>query len=691
MKNYPAWLSLLATVVFSWGCPPNPNTGPAYQGPGQRSGVPDTGGGGVDVGSDLGGDVRDDAFEPDAFEPDAGPEVDYPEVDVWAEGGNNELGSAVPIAVGQTFGGVIEPGEGEDYDVSVFSIQLEAGTVFSFWFTDIGEGMMLNGAPMAFASVEDQDMFRGLNTEHGMRREAFIPLTGTYYIVVGDRRAGADPHGGPTSYFAMESSSRPLQASATPLPGTVSTNMNEGVIRAYALTPTQAGVISAETFAMRPPVRSELNTVIYAWNPTQKTVVAFNDDVDFQNEIYDSRVVWGGSAGETYWVIADAYTNPAKADLQLLFGIADDDPDLPRELNIGASLVGEISAALNNEADSDDFRIVLAPGQNVRVQVEASNAMQPLITVHDSFGREVGSAAPVAKRAAITFGLGADQGGADGFRVLVRDRRNVRLEDDDMPQNVGGADYGYTISAALAPWSPTPSTLPLTTVSVLETVGTVNWHIFNIPAGHIVELAAETAATGFQPWIGQLFASGAGYYLEGPSVFVQGPAASAVTLGVRDRYFRGGASYTYTPLFRGFDPTTVDFAEVESSGAASIGAAQTLTLPVGVIGTLDGRSPNDLRPHHYRVALAAGQTLVMRTEGGPETDTRVRLVNAQGQIFIENDFHLGQAGTYYSAFVYDIETAGDYFLIVEPFCTGGDPDGCEGNGDFLLELFDGAP
>ena len=119
-----------ACVGLLWGCPdPNPPVG------GDNDGGPVT---------DMGSDTNDDCCTPDAQEPvdmgtdeggDAQADMVMEQlpffVDVAAAEPNDIPSTAVPLEIGQSFGGIISPSseDGQTYDQDVFSLQLEAGQI----------------------------------------------------------------------------------------------------------------------------------------------------------------------------------------------------------------------------------------------------------------------------------------------------------------------------------------------------------------------------------------------------------------------------------------------------------------------------------------------------------------------------------------------------------------------------------
>jgi hypothetical protein len=661
MNKFRFVFSLILMATLAWGCSDNPVEDPGPQ--------PDTG-------------------LPDADNNDDG----YPDVDVWAEGRSDDFDSATPFEPGQTLGGVIEEGSGEDYDLDMFAVELEAGTVFSFGFTELGPGLMNDGQPMVFAVLQDEegDVVRYLDSSVRMDREVFIPLTGTYYLAILDVRAGQQAHGGATSYYAMTTGVRALTTESASAPGTVTGDMADGKVKAFEVTTSEGGVLIAETIATRPPVESDLDTVLFGWDVAANALVAYNDDIDGQSGIYDSQIVMGAEPGKTFVVIVDAYDAAEDAAFNLVLSFSDDHPSYPRDLEVGATVDAQINEAVGGESDVDYFWVELEPGQVVRAEIEAADQLNPVLLVYDGWGTFLGAAVSVEKRAAMVFSHDADDEESAGFYVIVSDRRNIALEQGEVDQQVGGAGFGYTLSVTATEWTSRDEQFPVEGQGVLDDVGQFELYNLEVPAGALVHLKARSDAAGFSPYVGLVFGNAIDFFTEGPLTYVHGDETQSVRFGVRDQYHRGGAGYEYTCMFRVFDPADVTFETVTSDGAANAASAQEIPADATIAGTLAGASTTNVGAHYFKLSgLEAGHIVVVRTRGGDGTDTIARLLNADGTVLVENDDYFGQARSLDSAFVFDVTEAGDYFITVTPFCTSRATDGCEGNGPYSLQVFNG--
>src|SRR5690606_18501833 len=127
----------------------------------------------------------------------------------------------------------------------------------------------------------------------------------------------------------------------------------------------------------------------------------------------------------TYWIVVDPWDNVLDAAYEMTIDVVDDHPTAPRELELDASLEGDIEAPRGGEADTDYFFIELEPGQVVRVEVEGTDELQPSIAVFDEGGFFVAEGRAVENRAAVEFVHAAEAEEAGEFFVLVNDQRNV--------------------------------------------------------------------------------------------------------------------------------------------------------------------------------------------------------------------------------------------------------------------------
>ncbi|MBA2661424.1 MAG: hypothetical protein H0U74_03965 [Bradymonadaceae bacterium] len=611
--------------------------------------------------------------------------VDWPEVDVWANGRNGTAGAAMPFTPGQSVGGAIGSSSGTIHDEHYFAVTLQAGTVFEFEFTTIGPGFDSPEGPYAMAFLSDQidSISRNLFSWEGPKRQVFILETGTYYLGVLDGRAGEQAHGGTQSYYAIETRLVEVAPQALSAPIELADEINDGSVRIYSVVADQDGVLVAETLAWREPVESDLDTVLIGWDPAAKEVLAYNDDIDEQDENYDSLVVFEVEAGETYWLVIDSYANTSIGDYEFYVEMADDHPYAPRTLTPGTSLQGDIGAARDGEPDSDYFVFTAQPGQNVRVEVAATAEMQPSIQIYDDWGVYLGNARSVDNRAALEF---AHEGTEEAeYFFIVDDQRNAPTEPTGTSENVGGANFGYTIGVEARERSAQAASFPLSEQGSIADVGEIARFTLSVEPNHIVQLKVSSEAANFVPFAGLLSSMG-----KAPIAYINtGAEAKVVTFGVRDEFYRGGQGYDFSAEFNVFSLTGIDYNAIEDPATnTAVASAQAVDLPIAISGTLAGTTPSAVGADFFKLSLERGETLIVHSSGDEYTDMIVRLLAPDGTTkLIENDYYLGQTVGYYSAFVFDVVESGDYTLVIEPFCEELFEGACAGNGAYVLSAF----
>lgn len=644
-------------------------------------------------------------------EADAGPDAE-PDAEADADGGtgfegteeepNDTAENANAFTVGDAISGRIAAGSGEDSDIDIFSVELTGGTIFEFELTSVGTGFETDQGNLATVMFTDQEgnLSRILAPDFGMKRQAFVPADGTYFVYVYDARAGAQEptdNGGPNSTYEIATASvTPSPTSAT-LPVDQSDELEEDGVDVFEITPGSDSVLVAETTATRAPVESDLDTVLYAWSVADSQTIAVNDDFAGQDETYDSSVAFEATSGQTYWVIVDSYINAEDATYNLNVTETDDAPNARRDLAAGDSLTGEIADAGSDDFDTDYYEVTLEPGDTIRLEAAADDALQPRIAVivSTAFGAfTIAEGWPVDGTSAVEFAHPSSADGPTTYLVNLDDIRNVPADENTTPENVGGDTFGYTLSASDVTWSGTSATLPVTESGTIANVGNYAWYEFTAPANSVVGLRASTSASDFAP-VSALLSEGAA--ATGESLVQVLSAETTLTAGVRDQYFRGGTGYDFTTEFVAavFDGVTFnDVSESESNDSQAEAQAITGDLPAAVTGALDAAGPSQLNPDYYAVNLTQGAVLGVMTEGDDDgdtdndADTVITVLDSDGNTIATNDDYPGQDGTYFSAAAFSAPADGDYFIVVEPYCTS-DPNAtdCSGNGNYVLKTF----
>ena len=613
-----------------------------------------------------------------------GPRADVPEVEP-----NDEAEQATAFEVGKSVGGFIDRSNGEDADVDVFKTTLSAGDVLQLEIAETGPGIGPDGLVVEIFDGEDL-IERYLFGGAGAKRQIFAVESGEYYLAVYDARAGESTHGGATATYVIKTQKATLTPEALTFPGSASGDLSSGLLGAHSFTLGAATTVLADVLAARAPVESDLDPVLILWDPVAKEVVGYNDDIDQDNDLLDSADEVTLEAGQ-YVAIIDLYANEQDARYTLKMVAADDGYDNPGELTIGTPIQGRIDApdAQTGRFDTDYFKLRLNPGQVVRLEAKADGPMAPTLLVNrlaedpDDDDVRVATALSVEDRAVVTINHPGTASGPADFVVLVDDENNLSDEEDS--PLVGGAAYGYTLSAQLATWTPAAANLPLDQRVALPQ-GDYVWYALDLLPGQLIELSATTTAIGVRPlpaWLNDQDTIALG---DQGRASVYAPAASKVTVGFRDELFRGTYGQFSAQLdvsITSVDLTGIAYAPVdEAAGNTSPAMAQALTLPALV----KGKTQADEDPvtfDHYKISLGAAETISVLTEADPDAplrdmsdpslgkadaDTVVRVLNAEGMVLSVNDDRFGGDG--FSGLIFTAPAAGDYTLVVEPYDLG---------------------
>ncbi len=676
VKN--VWLlSVLVVLLFSVACGPDDADDKNNVNNKQDTGIVDT-----DAGN-TGTDVKD--------EPVAEP---WKDADVLANGKNKTPDDAVKFEVGQSVGGALKTSVGgeEDYDMHYYQVELRAGTVVELEFTVLGDGFNTAEGKTALAGLmDDQGVIeRYLVSSEGMKRQVFVPVTGTYYVAVYDERAGQEAHGGSQSYYKLTTSVVDLAVEDFPASGEFAGDLNDGKVRAFKMIAGEDGVAIAQAFGWDPEGENFLDPALFAWDPTAKKLLGNNEDIDADSGDYDAELVFQVKKNGTYWVVLDSYDNSKPAEFELVVSITDDHPYFPGILTFGEESSGTISAAKDGVVDLDYFVVEIAGGQTLRVEVTGDDALQPSIQIYDDYGFPVNLALSVGKRAAIEFAHPMDDEDEPAeYFVVIGDQRNNIVKKGDVSANVGGPTFGYKVKATVGSVNAVDSTLPVNADITLPDVGTTLWYEVSIPANHIVQLEVTTAASNFLPYLAMIHPEGYDWSIPSPIAYISGAEATKEIFGVRDQYFRGGVGYDAAVKMNAYDLGGITYTPVADIATnVSVATAQAVTLPVEISGVMAGESATKLGADYFTVSLVAGTKLIVRAGSPAKADMHVRLLKPDGTtLAIENDFYLGQEGTFFSAFVYDVTVAGDYTLEIAPYCDEIKDKKCAGNGDYTLNAF----
>lgn len=658
--------------------------------------------------TDMSPDMTEpDMAQPDMTEPDMteGPTPDVAEIEP-----NNVVelpddDEATSFEIGKSIGGFIDRSNGDDVDLDFYKTKLDAGDVLEIEIAATGAGIAEGGLIVNIFDGED-NIDRFLVGPKGSKRQVFAPVTGDYYIMVYDERAGQEPvptHGGATATYVINTKRVELTPSDINVPSQTSGDFSDHAIDSYKLTLAEQTVLQADLIAGRDPIGSDLDPVLILWDVTKKEVVAYNDDIDAETGNYDSAIDAALESGE-YIAIIDFYDNVENSSYNLGLTKGDDTYDLPGMLTIGEMATGQIDAANadTQRFDSDYFKLTLMPGQIVRIQATATGAMAPVLVVErqDEDGEtRVAASLSVEDASAVTINVPSSATGPTDFIVIVNDENNVT---GDAPSYVGGSTYGYELTAEMATWTPVAANLPLDQVAPLG-MGDYIWYSLPLTAGQLVSLSASTNAVGISTITaiingeGEIsFGGNSGSYLA--------KADETIVLGLRDEFYRGTYGQTMVDLdvqINTDNLTNATYTTVaEEATNTTAATAQVLTLPALVKGVTQADDMEDpIKYDYYKVTLGAGESISIITEADPDAplldpndptsgksdaDTIIVVLDATGKELTVNDDLFNGNANGFSGLIFRAPAAGDYIIKIEPFFF--DFFGSFINGNYLLKV-----
>lgn len=585
-----------------------------------------------------------------------------------------------PFDAGQSIGGTIAEGTGEMADVDRFSFTAEAGQVLTVSIESQGEGLQDLGESQIgmFIVSEDETVIRQFLGNEGLdSREVFLPLDGTYFIEVSDIRSQEMLVGGEDATYVIGTSLSSPEPDSLDVPGTVNGDLGDGTISAFTISVAETSAVQLETFAGRLDTPSGVDTVLYVFDPAAAALVALNDDIDFENDIYDSATVFEAEAGTDYLVVVDAFNATESGDFRLDSSTTDDAPSLPGVLAAGETLSGEIGEASGDEFDTDYFEVTLERNEVVTIEVVAEGQLQPNVRVLFN-GTPFAEARPVNGTAALDLAAG-DFEDPQTFLITVDDFRNTP-PDEATPQNVGGNGFGYDITISETTWTPSSVTIPYNDTGVIDAPGALDWYSFDVPAGDVLIANVITTETGFVPQLVLLNDQNFDQPIDAP--YIAGSAeGQTFTIGVRDEFYRGFAAAEYLLEFSTVTPSSA--SETEPNDDAE--NANSLTPPVAVTGVTDGTNDTATGPDFYTFTTDGPDTVKIFTSPGADentddADTVLTLLDSDGtELATNDDVALGNT---FSEITYQVDAAGTYTIRLEPFCTDAE---CS-NGDYTMTL-----
>lgn len=200
---------------------------------------------------------------------------------------NDDRAGANGVVLGDTILGTAEPG-GED----VFEFTGPAGSILELEVVAADPTLDVS----IFVEAEAGDVGdRVIDLTAGSKRQFFMPEFETYFISI----RSFDPEARDYEIVIREVTPSPIDDDFW---DTIVSNLNDRAVDVYQL-PDVDGRVDAVLEAERLLDGSELDSMMFVYNPTEG-LVEFNDDAMTTT---DSELDFTAAAGESYWLVVDAW------------------------------------------------------------------------------------------------------------------------------------------------------------------------------------------------------------------------------------------------------------------------------------------------------------------------------------------------------------------------------------------------
>ena len=561
---------------------------------------------------------------------------------------------------------------GAEQDIDYFRVKLEAGQFFSWTLKHSSERAL-----HAILFGPDAHYGRELVVEGDAgERTVFIPESGVYHLGIYDERLWAQETSQDRSAHPYEimTRARALPSFSLQTPGIWTDALQDYSPDVHRFTWGRDEVVMAEIICERDPIRMGIDPVLYLWDPIEARVVAANDNS--RRDSLDPAIIAHVVREREYLLVVDAPQLHAHTPYALSIAEVDDSPDVPTHLSAGMSWRAEIGdPVLSMEHfDTDYFRVVLKPGESMRIEVQADDALLPALSLFKEDGGfydQVDFAAPHRARAALTFHASEDAEQDIIYYVLLDDVRNLKGRVPGV--FAGGPAHTYTLTATAAHATPSPATLPYAQALSFPDTGALHWLSFSVQPEQMLVVDASSEETERSPLL--VWAHPAGSWRDaGAHVAMLTQEPGEQRFGVREQFFRGASAgsgpISVTAWSIALDTHMAPITR-EHRDNHDVTLAQQLSLPARVAAYAH---PATLEGHDiFKVWLNAGDRLAAWTDLDPQrahttqADTVLHLFDPEGQHILSNDDRLAAKRTTFSALGYQVREPGHYFLLVEPY------------------------
>lgn len=671
--------------------------------------VQDGGGVAADGGGQAadGGGVRTDGGPRADGGQDAGP-PGLSEGEGPNERTNDTLDTAKAINVGDTIDGTIGTpvtvGADVTDDVDVFKFNATAGDVLRITLRQLTDY-----APVVIIRNRAGDYSRALTalgSETSATRQFYIPTTGEYFLQILDlRNTGQTPEdvggAGNTYRFTL------VKETVTPTAVTVPVTARAGAISAdqgvqiFGFNVASVGLgVSSEVRSGRLNPPSDVDTILYLVDTTTTplTVLSVNDDLDAQNQIYDSKVRAIAAHAGAHQVILDPYM-VSGSNLNFELDLVTFDSGVEQEPNDGQDVANSlatpvtgtpvtVTGAINKRDASTDGGTVLGKDLDF-FQFEAVANTYYEITVTKPGGSNAAFVPYLAfldpsgnvtfsnpnKPANQTVRLEAFAFEAGPHYVALTDARNLVSGS----AAAGGTDYTYSIRVAVITRTVTPlGNAPITASaqSKIDLGGKTAWFSFVVPAGNSKQFsldldlgtAAGASGAGLNPWVTLFGTDGITPIAGGNSPYIPDTTLEAGTYLLTVADFDGAFSDTLN-AFKARIVATGEFTPVvDDASHTTRAAALAVTGNLAVVSsTLAAGGQNWVALG----SLTANSGVSLITAAGPAgavVDTKITLVNSAGTDVpggSNDDVGFSGADLFARLLGFKIPTTDTYFLRID--------------------------
>lgn len=263
-------------------------------------------------------------------EPEETNDPTMPELSAEEVEPNDTNPQATEVELGSRISGVIDE-PGQEPDVDLYAFEARAGTIVEFGVESTGPGLEETGQPQVRLRVRDErgDYLRDVFSDLALKREAYLLLSGTYYLEVRDLPSATDEGGalgGEDATYTVTLVESDWRTRPLVPPTTTRDNWINRGVDGFTFLATGAQAYTVETIAQREPIEGDLDTTVSVWDATDGRLIGSNDDILAGTEpSLDSKVTFTSVPQHEYIVIVDPLgivRDPAAVDYNTEYDVS---------------------------------------------------------------------------------------------------------------------------------------------------------------------------------------------------------------------------------------------------------------------------------------------------------------------------------------------------------------------------------